>query len=366
MVYLCFMRALLFLSLLLLPQTVFAGTALEQDKSAARIMVYFTIARDDAPSTNVTREQFEKHLKELTRGEYNVLPLPQIIAHYEKGEDLPPNTVALTFDGGDKSILYNAVPLLEAYKLPYTLFISSARADKNSAQYLNWKELKSLQKSKLATLGIHSHHYTTNTPKTAENIRSEINNATSRFREEIGSTAKLFAYPFGQYNQIYKDIVTEYGFKAAFGQQSGVAYAQADHFTLPRFTMTENYSDERRFKMTANALPLPTKDISPPLASTYIMKKSSAIGFTIQKGLSKDIHNLSCFAAGQEKPTIKILGNERVELRLSQPINQTRFRVNCTLPVNTQNNDKTTRWRWFGLLFTFDETFPKTSKDPVL
>lgn len=341
------------LCLLILSSIVpaFAGLQSQHDKSAARIMVYFNVGRDNIPTKNVTIEQFKSHLLELTEGDYNVLPLQHVIDTYKEGTTLPLNSVVLTFDGGDKSILHNAVPLLEEYKLPYTLFIAPARAHEDSPRYINWRELKTLLKTDLITLGIHSDNYSHSSTQNTENIRRTINNAASRFRENIGFQPMFFSYPFGEYSKIYKDIISAYGFKAAFGQHSGVAYARADHYALPRFTMTENYGDEQRFKMTANALPFPIHDITP---SYSYLDKVPAIGFTIDDNFAGKLSNISCFASGQSKPETIIIG-KRVEIRLEQPILKDRFRVNCTLPVKSTDSTKPKQWRWFGLLLTIND-----------
>ena len=343
---------LLFIALYLFVSPVEASKPLPADQTAARIMVYFTVGRDDAPATNVTLDQFKAHLKELQQGDYNVLSLDDIFKNYKANQPLPKNTVAITFDGGDKSILQNAVPLLKQYQFPYTVFIATDRAEKENTPYLNWQDIRKLKKSGLASFGLHPEHYYSIGTRPDVSIRSEVNNATARFREETGFQPTFFAYPFGEYTKNYKDIISAYGFTAAFGQQSGVVHKNADLFTLPRFTMTENYANQNRFEMTANALPLPTMDMTPNVS--HITNTSPAIGFTVPEELSSKLSALSCFASGQDQPRLNILGN-RVELRLSQPIDQTRFRVNCTLPAQSEDSTQPQRWRWFGTLFTLDE-----------
>jgi peptidoglycan/xylan/chitin deacetylase (PgdA/CDA1 family) len=106
--------------------------------------------------------------------------------------------------------------------------------------------------------------------------------------------ADQFAYPFGEYSLAYKQIVERQGFMAAFGQQSGVAYAGADMFALPRFSMTTPYGDIERFRMTAMALPLPAFDVSPP--DPYIKNNNPEIGFTIDEGLKNQVKAMSCFS----------------------------------------------------------------------
>lgn len=355
------MRFVLFLLLMFLSSAAFA-TPIEADKSAARIMVYFTVGQDEVPATNVTVEQFKTHLTELAEGDYNVLSLTDIFKAYKSNQPLPDNTVAITFDGGDKSILEKAAPLLESYQFPYTVFIAPDRADRENSPYLSWQDIKTLQKSGLASFGLHPETYTNISKKPAVSIRGSLNNATARFRKKIGSQPKFFAYPFGEYSQSYKDIIADYGFTASFGQQSGVTHAKSDILALPRFTMTENYANRDRFRMTSTALPLPANDISPSIS--HINNVSPSIGFTVPEKLSTELSALSCFASGQDKPAMSILGN-RVELRLKQPISQTRFRVNCTLPVKEDRSVKAQRWRWFGLLLTLDEALLEAQKDPA-
>lgn len=332
---------------------------IEADQSAARIMAYFTVGRDDTPASNITVEQFSAHIAELSGGNYTVLPLSDIISAYNNGSALPDNTVALTFDGGDKSILQYAIPLMEAKNLPYTLFIAPSRADQKNSPYMDWDALKKIAKSPLATLGLHDAVYSDLSMQSAEQIKRTLNNATSRFREKAGANPLFFAYPFGVYNKAAKDIISSYGFEAAFGQQSGVAYVGSDLFALPRFTMTENYGDEARFKMTANALPLPVKDITPSL--TIVDQELPPIGFTLSdKNISLD--NLSCFASGQDKPSISVIGSDRVEIRLKDHIGASRFRINCTLPAAAQGVDENPRWRWLGMLLTRGETLNDESE----
>ena len=346
------MKFVLFLCLLLLSAPAYATPLEEADKSAVRIMAYFTVGRDDTPATNVTIEQFKAHLAELDAGDYNVMSLPDILKAYKKKEALPPNTVAITFDGGDKSVLVNAAPLLERYGFPYTVFVVTGYADEAFPNHLSWPEIKSLHRGGLANIGVHPDSYMDLSHKNEETIRARLNNATVRFRNEMGFNAQFFAYPFGNFGSTYHKIVSAYGFHAAFGQQSGVAYNGADIFALPRFTMTENYANINRFQMTAAALPLPVIDIAP--LHSHIKTRNPSIGFTAP-GLVGKLNKLSCFASGQKKPQINVVGKNRIEIRLDTPIDETRFRLNCTLPVEAKNDTKTKRWRWLGALLTLDD-----------
>jgi peptidoglycan/xylan/chitin deacetylase (PgdA/CDA1 family) len=315
------------------------------DSKAAVIFAYFAVGNDDNPAGSVTEEQFAAQIEELSGSAYNVMPLPDIIDAFAAGRALPDRTVAITFDGADKSVLTAALPLLEEKDLPFTVFIP---ADKiGTGGYLDWNDLRRLKRSALATFGIHPSGYSRLTGNTVEDIRRQINNSRSAIRKELDVDPAFLAYPYGEFDASYETIARNMGFKAAFGQQSGVAWAGDDRYALPRFTLTERYGDLDRFQMTANALPFPVKDVSP--VDPYLKTLTPAIGFTVADDLAKSLKALSCFSSSDEKPKLEIMGS-RVELRMQSPLSEDRPRINCTLPVATADGD--TRWRWFGALYS--------------
>ena len=326
------------------------AAALEVDSRSAVIFAYNRIGEDAYPSSSLRIEQFEDQLKELKAGGYTVKPLTEILKNFEQGIVMPPKTVALTFDGGHASFLYNAVPLLEKNHIPYTVFISPGHTQKETGPYVGWDDLRRLKKSGLATIGLHPATYTRLADNSDEEIRRQVNSAIVRYREELGGEPEVFAYPFGEYSRSYRDIIAASGFKAAFGQQSGAAWEGADMFALPRFAMTERYGDIERFRLAAAALPLPLSDIVPE--DPHLNTLTPSIGFTVPQSVARQLDDLSCFITGQSAPVVERIDN-RIELRLNEPLSQDRVRVNCTLPGPANEDiDGPPHWRWLGLLLT--------------
>lgn len=321
--------------------------------SSVRILGYFMVGRDDIPEANVTVAQFTEHLETIKNGNYNVISLNEMAKAYQNNTGLPEKSVAITFDGGDKSVLTHAAPLLEAYQFPYTVFIATDRADANDSRYLNWKDIKRLQKSGLTAIGLHGQKYKSLSYDTPQNIEKNINNATARLRNQRIESNKFFAYPFGENSSIYNKIIERYNFKATLGQHSGLAYDDNIKYVLPRFMMTETYADLDRFNMVLNSQPITTTEITPK--TSVISDPNPAIGFTVTDDLVNDLDKLSCFASGQPKPHVTTLGS-RVEIRLATPALMNRFRVNCTLPIQGKNDLKPTSWRWLGFLFHVNDT----------
>jgi peptidoglycan/xylan/chitin deacetylase (PgdA/CDA1 family) len=335
-----------------------AGQSIAEDAHAAVIFAYHRVGDDENPAASIRQEQFIGHINELIDDEYNVIALDDIISAFEAGTELPPRTVGLSFDGGDASFLTGALPLLEQHKLPYTLFITPGQTEAKTGRTIGWADLRKLEKTGLAHIGLHPNSYGRLANAPEAEIRHQINMALTAYREELGHEPTLFAYPFGEYGKTYRAIIEASGFKAAFGQQSGVAYDGSDRFALPRFAMTERYGDTDRFQMISRALPLPVSGIEP--ADPILGGANPVIGFTVADALSGSLKNLACYASGQERPAAEIIGN-RVELRLREPVTSDRVRINCTLPGPQTAPEDAPIWRWFGLLLSVPE-----NRDAVL
>lgn len=323
------------------------------DNNSASIYVYHRVGDDLHADTNIRTEQFASHIKELISGDYNVMSLSDIIAALKSGKSLPRKTIAITFDGGYRSVFKNAAPLLDEYKLPYTIFISTDIADTpHSAQsYLLWKDIKKLARKDHVTIGLHPAPYDRIFDLAEGDIRQSVNKAIARYREELNEEPRLFSYPFGEYSKTYKAVIKAAGFESAMTQNSGKAHKDSDFLALPRFTMTETYGNLDRFRMTGNALPLPVYDIHPK--DPHIQSDElPVIGFTLHEQLIEKADKMSCFLSGHGKIEHQMVTPKRVQIKTSQTITDRRVRVNCTMSEKNSPDAELIRWRWFGMLLT--------------
>lgn len=86
------------------------------------ILVYHRIVSSslDFNLLNVSPDNFLGHMEEL-QTQRTVIPLDELIQQVRKGE-AKPGSVAITFDDGYKDFIYNALPILNKYRIPATLF----------------------------------------------------------------------------------------------------------------------------------------------------------------------------------------------------------------------------------------------------
>lgn len=328
-------------------------SALDPDSVAAVIFSWHRIGEDDGSGTSLTPSDFEAQIRELVRGGYTPVSLSEIVSAMRSGHALPPLSVALTFDGGHASTIEKAAPLLLEKRIPFAVFFASDKADEAAPGYLGWDDLRSLADNPLVTLGIHPAVYARLTGMPSAEVARQINKARVRYREEIGAEPAFFAYPFGFTSAECRSVVEKQNFRAAFGQQSGVASSLSDPYLIPRFPVTEGYGDIDRFRMTARALPLPVRNVAPE--DPFVSENPPSIGFSFDPGGGESLSRLSCFSSGQGRPKVEIIGDNRVELRFSRPFDNERVRINCTLPSGVADSEGEPRWRWLGFLLNVPE-----------
>jgi len=332
--------ALAILAPLIAVATLSAAPSFAAD--SATVFMYHRFGESKYAATNIRIDQFEAHLTEIATGGYNVAPLPDIIAAFESGRALPERTVALTIDDAFLSVYTEAWPRLKAAGVPFTIFVATDPVDGGQRGYMSWDQIRELARAGV-TIGSQTASHPHMPELGADRNIAELDKSNRRFVQELGAPPSLFAYPFGEYSLAVRESVAAAGFAAAFGQHSGVAYAGHDRFTLPRFALNETFGSLVRFKLAANALPLPVGEITP--ADTFIGHNPPQFGFTVDPGVA-GLDNLACYARHESGPAhIERLGERRFEVRMGAPFPDRRGRVNCTVPTSDG------RWRWFGMQF---------------
>lgn len=329
--------------------------AYDFDRGAAVILAYQRVGEDLYPGNNIAKDQFAMNIEALLTGGYHIAPLAEIVAALKTGAALPNRTVAITFNGGYRSALENAFPLLLENNIPFTVFFAPDQATSDNPQYMSWDDLRRLSRDSRVTIGLHPASYTRLTEQTDTEIKRQVNNAIAAARKELRIEPEFFAYPFGEYTKAFRDIAAASGFTAAFAQQSGVAYGGSDLYALPRFAITESYAGEDRFNMVASALPLAVSDITPDNPHITAANNPPIFGFTLDDALVPQIAALSCFISEHNKPAMQVIGKNRIELRVPDAFTDERVRMNCTMPGPAAKAGDDPRWRWFGVLISVDQ-----------
>jgi len=311
-------------------------------KNSAVVFMYHKFGVSKYPSTSVTIDQFDAHLKEFSKAKYSVEPLEFIIDTIINDGALTKNTIGISIDDADKSFYEVGWPKFKEMGFPVTLFVNTSTIHKNNKNYLNWDQIRELVNEGVS-IGAHSHSHYHMADLSIEEVRNEIEISNNIFLKELGSIPPLFAFPYGEANEEIINLLKEYKFKVAFGQHSGVINETSNLYYLPRFSLNERYAEIDRVKFAANAKGLGIYDFIP--TDPTISENPPFIGFSLLD--EKLVPSIDCFvfdSKGQvEKELFKF--NERIEIRLKRNLAEGRSRVNCT----AKGNDN--QWRWFGHQF---------------
>lgn len=99
-----------------------------------KVLCYHRVSniRDDYNSINVSIDNFRNQMEWLS-DRYRMISLEDY-DYYERSEE---QAIAVTFDDGYRDVIDNALPILEAYCIPVTLFISTNNIN---SPYENWTD----------------------------------------------------------------------------------------------------------------------------------------------------------------------------------------------------------------------------------
>lgn len=338
-----FFSIFLILKILLISNASFAQEISKteiQNVNYASVLMYHRFGENKYPTTNIKMDQFSDHIKELIKTKYNVIKIQDGLNAIQNISLVKDRSVIITIDDAYSSVFNNAWPILKKYGLPFTLFVSTDVIDNKTPGYMSWEEIRILRDNGV-TIGSQTKSHPHMHNLSENQIVKELEFSNSRFVQEIGSKPEIFAYPYGEYNLNVVKKIKINGFKAAFGQHSGVAHLSLGLYQLPRFAMNETYGNMQRFLLAVNAKPIPISDLSPK--DPVIIKNPPFYGFTLSDTI-KPKGIVRCFASNGIKSETKRLGKNRIEVRLEKPFPKGRGRINCTMSAGE-------RWRWLGRQF---------------
>lgn len=306
------------------------------------VLVYHRFGEGDYPSTNVTLEQIDEHIKEINTGGYTPMALSEIVRRLKAGERFPERTIGVSIDDAYLSVYTEAWPRFQKAGIPFTLFIATDPIDKGYSRYMTWDQVREMAADPLVTIGSQTASHLHMIDTDAATNRTDVATANQRFQAELGYTPDLIAYPYGEFDNGAIAAARINGFIAGFGQHSGAIGLGDDVYRLARFAMNETYGDMARLKTSAGALPILVNDFSPADTVVAPANNPPTIGFTLAQDL-RNADQIACYSNHEGKLKVELLG-PRVEVRMTTPLPQGRTRLNCTLPAEDG------RWRWLGRL----------------
>ena len=313
------------------------------DKGILSIM-YHRFNENKYPSTNINMEILKKQFELIEKQKINFINPDDFKLKFNTPKEK--KLILITIDDGFTSFYENAWPFFKKRKIPFILFISTEAIGKYG--YMNWDQIKEIEKEKFAFIGNHSHSHEYLVGYNFNKFKKDIDTAIDIFKKNIGYNPIFFSYPFGEYSLEQKQYIAG-KFDFAFGQHSGIIDINKDKYELPRFPINEKYGDLERFSFLLNLFPLEYKNIIPK--DKYILQDNNPPVTIIEFfEKQKNLDKINCFSDegnGWDKSKLELIEN-KLHIKFRDKFYFRRGRINCSL-----NDD--IGWRWFGLQFSIEE-----------
>lgn len=302
--------------------------------------VYHRFDESKYPSTNISLQDFEAHLKYLKDGNFKVLTATEAIAYLK--EDNAERIVVLTVDDAYKSFYTGALPLLKKYDMKATLYVNTESVGNRG--YMSSDEIKAAHAAGIEIGNhTHTHRYFMNIAEYEREkaFISELEKSQKILEGITKSQPFTMAYPYGEFDQSMMIAVEKAGFIAAFAQNSGAIGAMSSPYALPRYPMGGNFASPEQFKEKLSMRPLPIKQAR-SIESTY---EQNPPKLSIDTDLpSLHTEQVNVFVEGIRLKQGVHVDNGMITVSPEKPLSQRRSLYTITL----QNEGK---WYWYSYLW---------------
>lgn len=146
-------------------------------------------------------------------------------------------TVAVTFDDGYRDLMTVVRPVVERYRIPITVFVTSdlsSKTDRDGRPRLSLQELKELAASPLVRIESHAKTHRKLTELSDKEAEGEARESREELAALIGKRPEYLAYPYGARNAGAERAVEAAGYAAAFGITDGLVTRRSPRYALPR------------------------------------------------------------------------------------------------------------------------------------
>lgn len=314
------------------------------------ILQYHHIDHHTPHSTSTRPNDFIEHLKLIQKMGLPVVDLPAALDELFKKGRLKQTSVAITFDDGFQSVYTQAFPELKKRGWPFTIFVNPQLASFKSSLFLNWQQLKELknQGASIANHGM-THAYLLNKPKKMswdDWLYQEVEQAQHKIEKQLGSTPKILAYAYGEFNSEITRWLAQNGYRA-LGQHSGPINRYSHQQALARFPAGGSHSNPKKLKQKLKTLAAaidhsqwknPIIQDNPPLLKLTLTKDDL------------NTRSIQCYSNSEGAiPTLTHKENGRIIIKThnQKAIKRRRDRYNCSI----QSLAKPSHYYWYSQLW---------------
>ena len=158
------------------------------DDMGTLALIYHRFNENKYPSTNVQMDIFKEQIKIIKDNKYNFYDPKEFSLNFKKPKR--EKKILITIDDGFSSFYENAWPFLKKNQIPFILFISTEAV--GNFGYMNWDQIKEIEKEKFAYIGNHSHSHDYLVNFEEQKFLNDINESIKIFKKQLGYNPIFF------------------------------------------------------------------------------------------------------------------------------------------------------------------------------
>jgi len=228
-----------------------AGPPRDLASAKTKFLLYHDVASLRGGNKVEARELFRRQLSLMAEWGFSFRSMSQFLA----GEASGHRDVVITFDDGGSSFVDCALPVLQEFSAPATMYVVAGFVGCHGRvmDFLTWKQIEELAAQGI-DIGSHTLSHLLLGEMSADAVRFEIDSAAEIF-DAHGLTPTTLAYPYGRRSDLAKQVVRDAGFQAAFMIKKGGhdafelrrrLFTLAEPEPLVRFFLADNYFPVRK------------------------------------------------------------------------------------------------------------------------
>lgn len=165
------------------------------------VLIYHRVGRRSSLEVDLPTSLFEEQMAALSeRGTVRTLEAALDWLDASGDEERAEAPVVVTFDDGTEDLYDIATPILERYRIPFTLYLATEFVDAGvsfpaDGRPLSWRALADMSVAGLLTVGSHSHSHALFDRISLPEAASEVEKSSRLIEDRLGYSPAHFAYP---------------------------------------------------------------------------------------------------------------------------------------------------------------------------
>jgi peptidoglycan/xylan/chitin deacetylase (PgdA/CDA1 family) len=203
------------------------------------LLLYHRVGARSDLEIDLPTELFRRQI-ELLALESRAVSLNDALVDLSHEEPPVRDPVVVTFDDGTADFIDVALPILERYEIPVTVYLATDFIERgvpfpSGGAPLSWGALRDASTTGLVSIGSHTHSHTLLDRLDPASVGDELDRSIALIEDRIGVPARDFAYPKAVAGSSFADRAVRERFRsAALGGNRANPYGVTDPFRLSR------------------------------------------------------------------------------------------------------------------------------------